>query len=110
MKETPPMTRKQALDALFDLHDAYIRLMSYEQYQQQGAFLKQTREALDVFTRAVYGPHDPLEQYGILCERCRRCYGEHFVKEKGKSISTLCCTPCLNALRSEHQLVEGEDA
>jgi len=110
MSKTPPMTRKQALDALFDLREAYLRLLSYEQYQQQTDTLTRTREALDVLTRMIYGPHDPVQQYGFLCERCRRRYVEHFVKEKGKSIATMCCTPCLAALRSEHKLMEGEDA
>ncbi len=110
MKETPSMTRKQALDTLFDLREAYLRLLSYEQYQQQANTLTRTRDALDVLTRMIYGPHDPVQQYSMLCERCRRSYAERLVKEKGKSISTFCCTPCITALRSEHQLVEGEDA
>ncbi len=109
MTNTPPMTRKQALDAFFDLRDAYLRLLSYEQYQQQTDTLTRTRDALDVFTRLVYGPHDPGRQYSVLCERCRRRYAERIVQEKDKSTLIMCCTPCITALQRDHQLVE-EDA
>jgi hypothetical protein len=115
MKQPQRMTRKDALNILYDLRDAYIeeliraahrRERGYEEWKKAD---DETWQALMKVTEAVYGPcRSP--QCPFPCDVCRHRYAEHDVQEKGKVGKTWCCTPCLEQLRVEKELtdIDGE--
>ena len=111
MKQSQRMTRKDALNILYDMRDAYMSLLirsdrgreqSYEEWKKE---VDDIWEALLKVTEAVYGPaHYP--QCGFPCDVCRHRYAEHDVQEKGKVGKTWCCTPCLEQVRVEKELTD----
>jgi hypothetical protein len=101
------MTRKDALNVLYDLDQAYRDQLSWEEFVACKAFREQVREALYVLTDAVYGPRQ-LPQYPWLCEVCRHRRSEDYVHEKAKQSydGTWCCRVCRDRLQGEGKLRE----
>jgi hypothetical protein len=97
------MTRKDALSVLYDLREAYIGRLSYEQYQKQrDTFLDQVLDALILLTDAVYGPPN-LSQCLYPCGVCRRRRAEEVVYvqvQSGWPVKWY-CRVCYDRLRAE---------
>jgi cytidine deaminase len=111
MSKPQHMTRKDALNVLYDMREAFINLIIQSLAGQEHAYdvwksaSDETWEALLKVTEAVYGPaHD--QQRSFPCEVCRHRYAEHEVLEKGKIGKTWCCTPCHDCLQSEKELID----
>lgn len=108
-KPSTSMTRKEALNVLYDLLSAHhlllLRTNESGQFEHIDEMHARTWEALKTLMGAVYGPrHSP--QLPFPCDVCRHQYAEHHAYEKGKKHTTYCCPACLQHLKSNGTLDE----
>jgi hypothetical protein len=99
-KKPTQAERKAAFAALYRVVKASLyrgRTTDYLKGAEFQQVIAQTDEALHALARAIHGETKPW-QYAHLCDVCCLRYSEHFAKERGKELSTWCCTPCSRRL------------
>lgn len=104
------MSRKAALAAMYRMRDAYLTaLISTHQFDQQEALRKESMQALAVLTQLVHGKPQGM-QHSFLCDVCLQRRSEHVVHERGKKLSTWCCTPCRELLQTQGKIALEQEA